>query len=936
MKLSLLALLVSILALLAPAAPMHALPLSQTSPTCRVDYVVTGTWNNNSFGASVTVTNLTGAAWANWRLTWPYPAAGQAIALLWNAVLVQNGPNVVLTNASWNGNVANGGSVTFGFNGKYSGANPAPTDFAVNGIPCGPAGPTATPTALLASTPTRTPTRTPTVASTRTSTRTPTRTPTVASTRTPTRTPTRTRAATATRTPTVASTRTPTRTPTRTSTVVSTRTPTRTPTATPTPSRTPLSGAQCSVSYTTTDWTTGFGANVVITNRTGAALNGWQLAWAFTAGQAITGLWNGTFVQNGANVTVSNASWNGVVPAGGTVSFGFNGTRSGTNPAPAGFTLNGFPCAQEAAPTATPSRTPPPAGPTATPTRTPTTGPTPTLIPGGAFPDRYFAPYVDTGLWPTFNLTQNASNVSKFYTLAFVLSGGGCVARWNGVTPVSDGFMLADINSLRGLGGDVIISFGGEAGMELAQVCGDVASVQAQYQAVIDAYNVTHIDFDIEGAAVADPVSVDRRNKAIAGLQATAASRGKTLHVSYTLPVMPYGFPQVELDLLQNARANNVVVNVVNIMAMFYGPSYDPYKMGQHAIDAANNTIAQLQTLGINARVGITPGIGVNNAPATFTLADARQVLAYAQGNPNIALLSMWSVGRDRACPDGGSYLSPVCSGTPQQPYDFSHIFSALTSGTPPAGTVLFQETFPYPNGLITNEYAYWNPTDARSVVSPIWEMTSGALFSQDGTGWTGPLTGCTNPDPAGTCTHSEVFRVNTRQQFAGDLKISLALRQNTDIHGSGQSWDGVHIFLRYQNQYNLYYASVQRADGKVVIKRKVPCGGSNSGTYFDLSSYTPHNWTVGQWHHYAMTIETNSDNSVTIKIFDTDQDPNTPVVVGTDRGGTNPGWTSSCTVAGRYPTARYEPITAAGATGVRGDFANFSFDDFTVTSLGE
>ena len=41
--------------------------------------------------------------------------------------------------------------------------------------------------------------------------------------------------------------------------------------------------------------------------------------------------------------------------------------------------------------------------------------------------------------------------------------------------------------------------------------------MQAQYQAVIDAYTLTAIDFDIEGVAVADGPSVDRRNAAIAG-----------------------------------------------------------------------------------------------------------------------------------------------------------------------------------------------------------------------------------------------------------------------------------------------------------------------------------------------------------------------------------------------------------------------------------
>lgn len=506
----------------------------------------------------------------------------------------------------------------------------------------------------------------------------PTATPTPAGTTTLTA-PT----ATLTRTPTAAVTTTPSPTPkntgrkaTATPTPASTATPTRTATVTPT--ATPFSAAACLVDYVVTDqWTAGFGASVTITNLSGAGWNGWQLAWAFPAGQTVVSLWNGVYQQAGATVTVSNASWNGAVPDGGTVNFGFNGSYSGTNPPPASFTLNGMPCDQAPPP---PTPTPSPATPSPTPTRAATPGPTPTLVPGGAFPGRYFAPYVDTGLWPTFNLTENAANFGKFYTLAFMLSGGGCQAKWNGVTAINQGFMAADIAGLRGLGGDVIVSFGGALGQELAQACGDVTSLQAQYQAVIDAYGLTHVDFDIEGAAVADGPSVDRRNKAIAGLQATAQAQGKALVVAYTLPVMPYGLPTAELNLLRNAQANGVVVSIVNLMTMNYGASADPYRMGQHAIAAATNTLTQLAGIGMNARVGITPMIGLNDvAPEVFTLADAAQVLSYADGAPGIGVLSMWSAARDRACPDGGSYLSPTCSGISQQPYDFAGVWRGFT-----------------------------------------------------------------------------------------------------------------------------------------------------------------------------------------------------------------------------------------------------------------
>nr|BFE59366.1 arabinofuranosidase catalytic domain-containing protein [Dactylosporangium thailandense] len=100
----------------------------------------------------------------------------------------------------------------------------------------------------------------------------------------------------------------------------------------------------CRVAYTVTNsWPGGFGAGVEVTNL-GDPVNGWRLAWAFTGGQSVTQLWNGSYTQSGAQVTVTDAGWNGTIATGATVSFGFNGSTTGANPAPASFTLNGVTC----------------------------------------------------------------------------------------------------------------------------------------------------------------------------------------------------------------------------------------------------------------------------------------------------------------------------------------------------------------------------------------------------------------------------------------------------------------------------------------------------------------------------------------------------------------------------------------------------------------
>jgi beta-glucosidase len=127
-------------------------------------------------------------------------------------------------------------------------------------------------------------------------------------------------------------------------------TPTPTPTTTPVPSVTPTPNPTampgCSVIYTVqNDWGSGATINVVIRNNGPAAIDGWRLDWSFSGNQKITNLWNGSFTQNGSSVTVTHAGFNaGIAADGGTVSFGFNLSYSGSNPKPAGFTLNGTPC----------------------------------------------------------------------------------------------------------------------------------------------------------------------------------------------------------------------------------------------------------------------------------------------------------------------------------------------------------------------------------------------------------------------------------------------------------------------------------------------------------------------------------------------------------------------------------------------------------------
>ncbi|MGW5637610.1 glycoside hydrolase family 6 protein [Streptomyces sp. NPDC003832] len=100
----------------------------------------------------------------------------------------------------------------------------------------------------------------------------------------------------------------------------------------------------CTVDYQIQNqWGTGFTAAVTVTNN-GAAKSGWNVKWSYAGNQRVTNGWNARITQSGAAVTAVNESYNGSLGTGGSVSFGFQGTYSGTNAIPATFTLDGVTC----------------------------------------------------------------------------------------------------------------------------------------------------------------------------------------------------------------------------------------------------------------------------------------------------------------------------------------------------------------------------------------------------------------------------------------------------------------------------------------------------------------------------------------------------------------------------------------------------------------
>ncbi|MFI7336380.1 glycoside hydrolase family 9 protein [Streptomyces sp. NPDC050085] len=124
----------------APLAWLAAYAAERTStgeePTgaCAVTYKTDNVWNTG-FTATVTAKNTSSTPVDGWQLGWAY-AGGQRVTSAWNATVTQNGTAVVARGADWNRTIAPGATVSFGVQGAYSGTNPTPTAFTLNGKTC--------------------------------------------------------------------------------------------------------------------------------------------------------------------------------------------------------------------------------------------------------------------------------------------------------------------------------------------------------------------------------------------------------------------------------------------------------------------------------------------------------------------------------------------------------------------------------------------------------------------------------------------------------------------------------------------------------------------------------------------------------------------------------------------------------------------------------
>ncbi|MFG2003872.1 cellulose binding domain-containing protein [Spirillospora sp. NPDC048911] len=466
----------------------------------------------------------------------------------------------------------------------------------------------------------------------------------------------------------------------------------------------------------TSDWGSGYEGKYTITNGTGTAINGWSVSFQLPAGGTVSSAWDASMSRNGQRFTFTNVGWNATIAPGASASFGFIGSPG--TAVPSDCTLNGQSCTGGGTPgapgqpgtvTATTTDTSitlrwdassgtvsgyrvyegssqkaQVTGTTATisglgtcqthtysvkafngtgestasnvtATTTGCTGPQPGKMAG--------APYLYMG-WgnpPNPGTVMDATGVKSF-TMAFILSSGGCNPAWDGQRPLTGGADAQAISTIKSKGGNVQISFGGWSGNKLGPACSSPTAYADAVQKVIDAVGPAVVDFDIENTDEFENATV--QDRILNGLK-IVKQRNPSVKVVVTMPTTKTGPNSTGIRLINQSKALNVPIDNYTIMPFDFGGT-DMYQDNVNASEGLKNALKNAfgwSDAQAYAHMGIS-GMNGNSdqgevtSPATWT-----RIRDWAKSK-GLTRLAFWSVNRDRV--NGG--------GQPQGEWEFTRI----------------------------------------------------------------------------------------------------------------------------------------------------------------------------------------------------------------------------------------------------------------------
>jgi hypothetical protein len=296
---------------------------------------------------------------------------------------------------------------------------------------------------------------------------------------------------------------------------------------------------------------------------------------------------------------------------------------------------------------------------------------------GGGTGFKQAAPYLYLG-WgdpPSATSVMSATGI-KWYTMAFILSSGGCNPAWDGSRPLTGGNDQTVINSIRSAGGDIVPSIGGWSGNKLGPNCSSAEALAGAYQKVIDAYGLKAIDVDIENTDEFENATVQDR---ILNALKIVKANNPGLRTVLTFGTSTTGPTYWGNRLIEQAKALNAGIDVFTIMPFDFGGGSDMYGNTVNATEGLKTKLKS--TFGWDdatayAHIGISGMNGLSDQQELTSPQIWTQIRDWANSH-HIARLAFWSVNRDRPCPGGGVVSN--CSGISQSTWQFTSITAGFT-----------------------------------------------------------------------------------------------------------------------------------------------------------------------------------------------------------------------------------------------------------------
>ncbi|MBX6385513.1 MAG: fibronectin type III domain-containing protein [Microbispora sp.] len=288
---------------------------------------------------------------------------------------------------------------------------------------------------------------------------------------------------------------------------------------------------------------------------------------------------------------------------------------------------------------------------------------------GGKLPG---APYLYMG-WgnpPNPVTVMNATGVKQF-TMAFMLSGGGCTPAWDGSRPLSGSPDATAISQIKAAGGNVQISFGGWQGNKLGPNCSSSSAFASAVQQVINAYNPAVVDFDIENTDEFENEAV--QDRILGGLK-IVKQNNPNVKVVVTFGTTTTGPSWWGTRLINQSKALGVNIDNYTIMPFDFGGGANMYQNTVNAAEGLKNALKAAwgwSDAQAYAHMGISGMNGLSDQQELTSVSTWTQIRDWAKSK-GLGRLAFWAVNRDRGCPGGGVVSN--CSGIAQNDWDFTRV----------------------------------------------------------------------------------------------------------------------------------------------------------------------------------------------------------------------------------------------------------------------